>query len=262
MSTHKQHAKRNKFSPQKGESPRHGPYWMYGWHAVIAALNNPERQVQRLLVTTNSAAELPAFTNPVRPETSDGKTISQLLPNGSVHQGIAALVRPLEARYVHEIMLEDAPSAPPLLLLDQVTDPHNVGAILRSASAYGAGAVIVTKDHGVEESATIAKAACGALEHVPLVTVVNLAQTILELQRAGYWVWGLDGNAKTELHREKPAGKTALVLGAEGKGLRRLTAERCDSLIKLPMAARMESLNVSNATAIALYQLYLHRQSA
>jgi 23S rRNA (guanosine2251-2'-O)-methyltransferase len=148
------------------------------------------------------------------------------------------------------------------MLLDQLTDPHNVGAVLRSCAAFAVDALIVTKDHAASESAVVAKSACGALEMVPLVQVTNLASSIGELQQEGYWVMGLDGNAKNMLHKSRPTNKTALVLGAEGAGLRRLSAERCDELVKLPIHPQMESLNASNAAAIALYQLYLNATAA
>ncbi len=141
-------------------------------------------------------------------------------------------------------------------MLDQVTDPHNVGAILRSAAAFDAVAVVVTDKHAPQESGVMAKAASGAMETVPLVTVGNLSQAIEKLKKAGYWTAGFSSHAKQTLAEAKLDGKTALVLGAEGDGMRRLTSERCDFLVKLPMSDKMESLNVSNAAAVALYELY------
>ena len=141
-------------------------------------------------------------------------------------------------------------------MLDQITDPHNVGAILRSAAAFDVGAVIATDRNAPTESGVMAKAASGALEVVPLITVTNLVQAIEKIKKAGYWIAGMDGNAKQTIAEAKLDRKTALVLGAEGSGLRRLTAEHCDYLVKLPMSGRIESLNVSNAAAVALYELY------
>ncbi|MBN8544205.1 MAG: 23S rRNA (guanosine(2251)-2'-O)-methyltransferase RlmB [Alphaproteobacteria bacterium] len=240
---------------QKRPATPTGSYWMVGWHAVLAALNNPERTVSRLLVTSSSAAELPRFERNIRPETVEGKEIERVAGSDTVHQGIAALVHPLERDTLEPHLMGNGP----LLILDQVTDPHNVGAILRSAAAFGATALILTKDHSAREASVMAKAACGALDIVPMIEVTNLAQAIRDIKDAGFWTLGLDGTGKRTLAESKPTGKLALILGAEGKGMRRLTAESCDELVKLPIDSRMESLNVSNAAAVALYQLYVSR---
>lgn len=232
-----------------------GVYWMSGWHAVLAALNNPEREVRRLLVTASSAAELPHLERTIRPETVEGKEIERVAGAGMVHQGIAALVQPLERDTLEPHLMGNGP----LLILDQVTDPHNVGAILRSSAAFGVTALILTKDHSAREASVMAKAACGALDIVPMIEVTNLAQAIRDMKEAGFWTLGLDGLGKRTLAESKPTGKLALVLGAEGKGMRRLTAENCDELVRLPIDRRMESLNVSNAAAVALYQLFMSR---
>jgi 23S rRNA (guanosine2251-2'-O)-methyltransferase len=170
----------------------------------------------------------------------------------AVHQGLALMVAPLEPVFLDEVLRGDQP----LLVLDQVTDPHNLGAMLRSAAAFNAAAVILTKDHSAPETAVVAKAASGGLDIVPRVVVTNLASALREIKEAGYWVAGLSGDAKQTIREAKLNRKTALVLGAEGKGLRRLTAESCDVLVRLPMSERMESLNVSNAAAIALYSVF------
>ena len=238
----------------------HQPYFMYGWHAVIAAMENPNRQIRRVLASDQAAKQLPHAKGLPKTERAHGRDLDQLLGKNAVHQGVALEVMPLEPTYLHEITGKEGKST--LLLLDQVTDPHNLGAILRSAAAFGVDAVVTTKDRGASESAVMAKAACGALEMVPLVIVTNLAQAIGELQKEAYWVMGLAGEANTALHTSRPTEKTALVLGAEGPGLRRLTAERCDELVKLPIHPQMESLNVSNAAAVALYQLYLSAEGA
>lgn len=234
------------------------PYWLYGWHAVLAALTNPSRNATRLIATKQCADQLPH--SKLKPELMASGEITRIVGQNAVHQGIALLTAPLVPHQLHEVLDDAAHST--LMLLDHVTDPQNVGAILRSCAAFGVRALVVTKDHAASESATLAKAACGALEMVPLVQVTNLSQSIGELQQEGYWVLGLDGAAKTTLHKTKPTAKTALVLGAEGAGLRRLTAERCDELVKLPIHPQMESLNVSNAAAVALYQLYLGHVAA
>lgn len=264
-----QRAEQRKPKPHRNNAPRgstaeNGQYWLFGWHAVIAALANPNRRFTRLVCSPTAERELPELPKGIRPEIRDTREIESLVGANAVHQGIALSVYPLESLDLHEVL--DAPETgtakPPILLLDQVTDPHNIGAILRSAAAFGVCAVLTPKDHGARESATMAKAACGALDMVPLVEVTNLAQTIRTLKDAGYWIYGLDGEAKTSLHQQKQLDACALVLGAEGKGMRRLTAELCDTLIKLPIDNRMESLNVSNAAAIALYQIYIMAQKA
>ena len=229
------------------------PYWMYGRHAVLAALANTRRTIRQVLITRTMHEELRAMLGDVRCEITDTKRIEKHLSPDAVHQGIAIEVSPLSILDLDEVMA----SGKTLLLLDQVTDPHNVGAILRSAAAFDAGAVIVHDRNAPKESGTMAKSACGALELVPLISVGNIASAIKELQEGGYWCVGLDGSAKTCLHQAKlTPSTTALVLGAEGAGMRRLTAERCDLLVKLPIHPQMESLNVSNAAAIALYELY------
>lgn len=226
--------------------------WLYGKHACLAALSNPNRTCLKFLATKNALQSLDGMTFAVTPQISDGLTIARLLPEDAVHQGMALQVKPLP-----ETTIESVLSRNPLVVLDQVTDPHNVGAILRSAAAFNAGAVIVTKDHAPEESGTLAKSASGALEVVPLIRVTNLSRTLETLKQHGYWCLGLDGYADTLLHKIDTSSKTVLVMGAEGKGLRRLTRDNCDILAKLPISRDIESLNVSNAAAIALYQLSL-----
>lgn len=233
-----------------------GTYWLCGVHAVRAALQNPRREVRRILATANARDRLMGVHQPSRHPAiaeTDPKSLEKLLPEGSVHQGVAAEVLPLPELSLHDVLQA---GEGPLVLLDQVTDPHNIGAILRSAAAFGAKAVVTTERGAPGETATLAKSASGALETVPLIYVTNLAQALEHIKKAGFWVAGLDGEAKQALHEAKLDSKTALVMGAEGKGLRRLTAERCDLLVKLPMAPGMESLNVSNAAAVALYELY------
>jgi 23S rRNA (guanosine2251-2'-O)-methyltransferase len=231
-------------------------FCLYGKHAAIAALANPMRKVRRVLVTKNTREELgdTLFQKHKNTIITEGKRLEELLGRDAVHQGIAVECEPLEQPSLQEWLAQGL--AKPLLLLDQVTDPHNVGAILRSAAAFDAGAVVTLERNAAAESGVMAKAASGALETVPLITVGNLAQHIALLKKAGYWIYGLDGEAKQSIASAKLDAKTALVLGAEGRGLRRLTAELCDVLVKLPMSPAMESLNVSNAGAIALYELY------
>lgn len=228
---------------------------LFGKHAVLAAMDNPMRKVRRVLVTKATQAELAGKLSKFKNVTlTEGAKLEQMLPTGSVHQGIAIECEKLEQPSLQGWLAEGVNK--PILLLDQVTDPHNVGAILRSAAAFDAGAVIVTDRNAAGETGVMAKAASGALEVMPLISVGNLAQAIELIKKAGYWIYGLDGAAKESIAQAKLDAKTALVLGAEGAGLRRLTAERCDFLVKLPIAPQMESLNVSNAAAVALYDVY------
>lgn len=259
------------------EAPRHGRHgghrhgkhpggarrggdesFLYGFHAVIAALQNPARRPARLLLTPNAEAELAAqglslgSNLPVRPERMSGEEIAAILPPGAVHQGIALKTSPLPDLSVEEAC-EGAARA---VVLDQVTDPHNFGAILRSAAVFGATALITTERNSPPLGGVVAKAASGGLERVRIARVTNLARAIGELKELGFEVVGLDGEGAVPLPDFRPGPRVALVLGAEGQGLRRLTREHCDLLARLPAAGEMKSLNVSNAAAVALYELF------
>ena len=236
-----------------------GGHWVYGWHAVNAALANPERTVIRIVATAVAAEklQLPARKLP-NPHIMEPREVDRVLGSDAVHQGIGAEVKPLEPYMVEDILNIQNPKGP-IVILDQVSDPHNVGAIMRTAAAYDAIAVIFPKDHSAPETPAMAKAASGALDLVKRVQVTNLATTMRELKDAGWWIIGLEGESNTLFSDLKFAEKTVIVLGAEGKGMRRLTADLCDERARLPMGTGMESLNVSNAAAIALYQLYLSR---
>jgi 23S rRNA (guanosine2251-2'-O)-methyltransferase len=231
-----------------------GSIWLYGIHAVSAALANPERRVRRLVATSEAAKSLPPSRIPV--EIMERSDIDRLLAPGSVHQGVALLVEPLPATTIEDVIrsAEMAPSAL-VLVLDQVTDPHNVGAILRSAAAFGALAVVAPDRHAPDETGTLAKSASGALERMPLVRVINIVRALEDLKKGGFWTAGLAADAPKTLAEAKLSGKVVLVLGAEGEGMRRLTREHCDHLVRLPMCGEMESLNVSNAAAVALYEM-------
>jgi 23S rRNA (guanosine2251-2'-O)-methyltransferase len=257
--------------PKTGQLDRHpgdqgggpgGSFWIYGHHPVTAALRNPKRKIRRLLASPLSETE---FLGPLNLPTSlvreriEPAALANLLPAGAVHQGLAALVDPLPMVDLPEL-LEDIPEGPAhLLVLDQVTDPHNVGAILRSASAFGAVGLILTERHAAPESGALAKAASGALDHLPMVRVVNLARAIEGIKQAGFWCLGLAGEADKTLAEANPSGRIALVLGAEGTGMRRLTREHCDQLLRLPTGGAIDQLNVSNAAAVALYELVRNR---
>ncbi len=232
------------------------PHIIYGKHASLAAISNPMRKIKRVLLTKNTRDEIgeKAFSKVKNIQLVEGKKLDDMLPREAVHQGIAVECDALLAPSLTEYLSEN--NEKNVVVLDQVSDPHNVGAILRSAAAFDVGAVIVTDRNAPAESGVMAKSASVALEIVPLIAVGNLSQAIEILKKAGYWIYGLDGEAKQIISQVKFGKKTALVLGAEGRGLRRLTSERCDALVRLPIAEKMESLNVSNAAAIALYELY------
>lgn len=248
--------------PRDPRPPR-GGYWLCGGHAVAAALANPRRRVRRLVATAEAARVHAAEWEALRAgrplpgeEVIDKAELERLLPPGAVHQGVAALVEPLPAPAIEDIARDGAArDAAVVVVLDQVTDPHNVGAILRSAAAFGALAVVVPDRHAPDETAALAKAASGALERMPLVRVTNVVRALEALKQAGFWTAGLAADAPVTLAGAGLSGRVVLVLGAEGEGLRRLTREHCDHLVRLPMTGEMESLNVSNATAIALYEL-------
>ncbi|MBC7165083.1 MAG: 23S rRNA (guanosine(2251)-2'-O)-methyltransferase RlmB [Roseovarius sp.] len=232
--------------------------WLFGLHAVRDALENPRRERLRLIVTRNAADKLaPAIAaSGMEPEIADPRRFSAPLDPASVHQGAALEVRPLDWGGLADVALRDGPGAPRLVLLDRVSDPHNVGAILRSAEVFGARAVIAPRHHSAPETGALAKAASGALERQPYLRVRNLADAIVALQGMGYLVLGLAGEADTDIEtalegrRDRPV---ALVLGAEGPGLRQRTRESVDALARIGFPGTFGSLNVSNAAAVALY---------
>jgi 23S rRNA (guanosine2251-2'-O)-methyltransferase len=230
--------------------------WLHGLHPVAAALANPARRLRRLLVTVEAERELAEqVPEPwrIKPEPVPRERFATFLSADAVHQGCALLVEPLVPPPL-EKLLED--STGPVLVLDQVTDPRNVGAILRSAAAFGAAALVMQDRNAPQETGALARAASGALELVPILREVNLARAIAALKKAGCWVVGLEAAGPVTLAQSGLAGRrVALVLGAEGQGLRRLTRESCDELVRLPIRAAMESLNVSAAAAVALYEL-------
>jgi len=233
--------------------------WLYGRHAVLAALANPDRRVERILAT-KEFAERHAGELGSKVDLFSREELGQRLPAGAVHQGIAALVAPLEDPQLEDLLAKCGDHAL-VLALDQVTDPHNVGAILRSAAAFGVAGLVVTERHAPADTGVLAKAASGALEIVPLVRAVNLARTLDQLKEAGFWLYGLDEKGDAAIGDLDLAGRTCIVLGAEGEGLRRLTAEKCDRLVTIPTDARLAALNVSNAAAIAAYEWARRRTS-
>ncbi len=224
--------------------------WLFGHHAVRAALANPERTSRQLLLTPEAAKDW--VDAGLTPTIVDRTEIDRHVPPGAVHQGVALLADPLPELALEDVLFSASPDAL-FVLLDQVTDPHNVGAILRSCAVFGVTALIMPDRNAAAASGTLAKTASGALETVPIVRVVNLSRTIRQLQEADVWVIGLEGIAEKPLESVLRPGRIALVLGAEGPGLRRLTGETCDILGHLPTAGEFASLNVSNAAAVALY---------
>jgi 23S rRNA (guanosine2251-2'-O)-methyltransferase len=223
----------------------------WGRHAVAAALDNPRRKVLRAWATRDSAGFM-QFPDGVAVTLADVADLGRLVPHDAPHQGVVIEVEPLEDVWLDDL-LTDAPERSVLLVLDQVTDPHNVGAILRSAAAFGAIGIVTQDRHSPPESGALAKAASGALEVVPWVRTVNLARALGDIAEAGFWRIGLTGDADMELKDALGSHRVALVLGAEGPGLRPNTREHCDALARLPISGAVESLNVSNAAAVALY---------
>ncbi len=240
---------RRKKSHQAHGSPHRPRFW--GKHAVAAALDNPRRKVLRAWATREAAAYL-QFPADVPVTFAEATDLARLVPGDAPHQGVVIEVEPLDDVWLDGLLNETRESAV-LLVLDQVTDPHNVGAILRSAAAFGAVGLVTQDRHSPPESGVVAKAASGSLERVPWARVVNLARALDDIGNAGYWRIGLAGDAEMELKQALGPARVALVLGAEGAGLRPNTREHCDALARLPIGEAVESLNVSNAAAVALY---------
>lgn len=268
MSITKRPEKKGARRPNRNKSrkPSAGPkdaarHILYGWHACSAALRNPERVLKHLWCSDNAAQRLQLEHVPrpdhLVPEIISATDLSRKLPDGAVHQGIALETEPLDFPSV-----ESVADGRTILLLDQITDPHNVGAILRSAAAFNAAAVIAPSRHAPPESATMAKSASGAMECVPYIRIPNLAQAMEILKGKGYWCIGMDGSSQEQLGHTSLPTPCAFVMGAEGSGMRHRTHELCDMVVALPMTGTVESLNVSNAAAIALFSLYQSQQSA
>lgn len=222
---------------------------LYGRHAVEAALANPERRLVKLFATHDAAARL-AVPAGLPVQFGDGADLARLVPPDAPHQGLVLEVEPLEGAWLSDLLVEPAG---PIVVLDQVTNPMNVGAILRSAAAFGAAGLVTQDRNSAGETGALARAAAGALERVPWARVVNLARALEEMADAGVWRVGLAGEAGAVLADALPSGPVALVLGAEGEGMRHNTRAHCDVLARLPISDAVESLNVSVAAAIALY---------
>jgi 23S rRNA (guanosine2251-2'-O)-methyltransferase len=249
-------------APDRGRESGRRPAWrdreaspddpviLYGWHTVAAALVNPRRTIRKLWLTENAARRLAddRIAVPVTPEIVRPSLIDQRLGPDAVHQGLLAEADPLASPDIDTLTQEGI-----VLVLDQITDPHNVGAILRSAAAFAVKAIVTTARHSPEATGVLAKSASGALELVPLVTVQNLARALTELNDQGFMTVGLDSQGSETLGEMTLRQPLALVLGAEGKGLRQLTRETCSAVARLDMPGEIKSLNVSNAAVLALY---------
>ena len=235
--------------------------WLYGLHAVSAALKNPFRDCYDLLMTPDAAARLAPTLESLAPEQIPKirevgpADVEAVLPNGAVHQGIALRTGRLTPTFLEDACAPQTDARNLIMVLDHVTDPQNVGAVLRSAAAFGARALIVTQSNAPAESGSLAKAASGALDILPYIQVTNLARALDHLAELGYWRIGLAAQAESLLGEIDLSGNVALVLGAEGSGLRRLTATKCDKLVRLPTQPGFPDLNVSNAAAVALYEI-------
>jgi 23S rRNA (guanosine2251-2'-O)-methyltransferase len=245
--------------PQRAPAVPPGAVWLYGTHAVAAALANPARRLRRLVITEEAQAALALerpLPWPVQAEITPRDRIDTLLGarpgSGIVHQGVALLTDQLATP-----ALLDALARPgPILVLDQISDPRNIGALMRTAQAFGAAMVITQERNAPEETGALAKAASGALELIPLLRIVNISRALIVLKSANVWVVGLDGASPTRLDGPAfAARRVCLVLGSEGEGMRRLTRETCDEIVALKMPGNMESLNVAAAGAVALYEL-------
>ena len=226
------------------------PVILYGWHTVTMALQNPERQIRKLTLTENAARRLADenIETRIAPEIVRPQEIDRLLSPDAVHQGLLAEADPLPSPDIETLAQEGI-----VLVLDQITDPHNVGAILRSAAAFAVKAIVTTARHSPEATGVLAKAASGALELVPMITVQNLARALNALNDSGFQTVGLDSEGSEDLSNVALREPLALVLGAEGKGLRQLTRETCSVVARLDMPGEIKSLNVSNAAVLSLY---------
>ncbi|MBA2127414.1 23S rRNA (guanosine(2251)-2'-O)-methyltransferase RlmB [Hyphomicrobium methylovorum] len=245
---------------EQGSAGHDGPLELFGLHAVEAALRNPARRAHRLLLTENAERRLIEALGAISPpiERVTPRDLDRRLGADTVHQGVLLETEPLPEPHFEDLA-KDA-NARPLIVLDQVTDPHNVGAILRSASVFGASGLVMTRRHSPPLNGVLAKSASGALELVPVALVANLARALDELKEAGFTVLGLDGEAEQSIADADWSRPTAIVMGAEGKGLRELTRKTCDSLVRIPQDGQLASLNVSNAAAVALYAAMASRQ--
>lgn len=248
-------------SPRKRSQSKHegGSGWIYGTHACLAALSNPRRTIHEVLLTQSAANRLTLPTGAAMPQVVEPQYIDRKLPKGTVHQGIAVKAAPLEWPAL-EVIADEAPEDGLILVLDQITDPHNVGAMLRLASAFGVSALVMQTRKAPPLSGSLAKVAVGCLETIPVCLETNIANTLQNLQRIGWTVTGLAGETELDLSKALHSGtKQVIVMGAEGPGMRDRVRKTCDQLARIPMSSRAvageaESLNVATAAGIALYE--------
>jgi 23S rRNA (guanosine2251-2'-O)-methyltransferase len=245
-----------RFFPKPSQHRPAEGLWLYGTHAVHAALANPRRKVTRAVLTERAAQEIGTkLLGRVKHEIVDLNAVGKMLPEGSVHQGVALQCEKLPKLGIEDVLADQSNRRRIVVVLDQISDPHNVGAILRSAAAFGATAVIVQDRHAPSESGVLAKAASGALDSIPYIDVVNISRALEELSEHGFWRVALAGDGESALGEALREGDIALVLGSEGAGIRRLVRETCDVGAFIPIDSTIESLNVSNAAAVALYEM-------
>ena len=245
----------------KSTTSKSSSVFLYGRHPVFAAIDNPKRQISALYCTSDNVAELRqiclhAHRDPSLIKVIERKEIEKLLPFDAVHQGFVAAVKELETIALEDICsLAESKKTCHLLILDQVTDPQNIGAIIRSCVAFDTLALIMQDKNSPTESGTMAKASAGMIEHLPIARVTNLVRAIEALKKSGFWIIGMDGYAQTTIDKTDKSGRIAIIMGSEGSGMRRLIQESCDSTVRLPISEKVESLNVSTAAAITLYEL-------
>lgn len=247
---------KRKFSKQSPVKTSSQGLVLYGRHAVMSALNNPNRKISKLVCTAENAVEVRAKFPNLNIVVADKKEVDKLVPVDAVHQGYALFCAPLDNLSVEELCEMTANDKKcNVLILDQVTDPQNIGAIIRSCAAFESKALIVQDKNSPQESGAMVKAAAGTFEFMPIVRVTNLARTIEILKKSGFWVVGMDGYAKNNVDNIDKNAKLAVIMGSEGAGMRRLIEESCDITVRLPISAKVESLNVSTAAAVVLYEL-------
>ena len=259
----KQKARKDKPREQKAATPKLPRASLYGFHAISEAWMNEERYIETLYVTDQGLKSFEDILNRAQnaglkrpiPKEIDKQSLEKLLPQGAVHQGLALVCPLIEESSVQDFIIQAESTKSMLVMLDQVTDPHNVGAILRSACVFGLDGMIMQRKHAPFLDGVLAKTACGAIEHVPVAYETNLSRSIEELQENGFFVYGLDERGDNLNDISDLPDKVVLVMGAEGPGLRRLVKENCDSLLRLPTSGPISSLNVSNAAAVSFYAL-------
>lgn len=232
--------------------------WIYGKHAVKAALSNSQRRILRFILLESNKDLLDEISSEVLPEFANKDVFLSLFGRDTIHQGCAVLVKKLPQVFLEDL-LQDNYDDRPFIFLDQVTDPQNIGSVLRAAAVFGARAIVVTKDHSPELTPAIAKAASGALEVVPIVRVTNFAQSIKILKQKEFWLVGLDERSDKKLHEVNLRGKFAFIIGSEGFGMRRLSREACDFVVQLPGPSTFTTLNAAQAATVTLYESYQQR---